>query len=431
MKGVFIMNEEKFYIFNLETTKIELEFDKADYDAMPEDQKKKLRSAFLFSGRSKRWVSRAKEPNLYRAKEVAISLGFVSEKRENERISYGEHLEKKAERAETRADRYEGYADNASTRAQELQKPLNDKRGDIAFFTQPIIAGHSGSQAFAKRREKIYAQYDKGFEEYRKSEYFKQRASTARNTANMEKLKNKGFVDRKIKECKKEIRKRKKNVEYYELELKRIEAGEQLKKFDQSPLTIAEVSRWLDNELELIEVAQDREGFFLNILDELGGVQFSFKDIKIGYIVALDKWGHVEVIGKGTQNISYKILTGGAAGMCGQAAYAEIKEILSSEEKREAHPFTVGETFTAKRYVNDDGNYATREVVFEIVKASDKTIQLKERGTDNKPITRKPVKVFGGKWCFTVDEHFNSTYYKMPSCLEKVNSSTGGDNHEH
>lgn len=54
--------------------------------------------------------------------------------------------------------------------------------GDIAFFTQPIIAGHAGSQAFARRREKIFAQYEKGFEEYRKSGYFRDRARIARET---------------------------------------------------------------------------------------------------------------------------------------------------------------------------------------------------------------------------------------------------------
>ena len=265
------MTEERFYIFNLETTKIELEFDKAEYDAFSMVQKGRLKNAFLFSGRSKRWVSRAKEPNLYRAKEVAASFGFTREEREGERISYSEQLERKAERAEERADRYEGYAENAISRVEVLQKPLNDKHGDISFFTQPIIAGHSGSQAFARAREKIYAKYEKGFDEYRKSEYFRDRASTARGTANMKKLNDKGYVDRKIKECKKEIRQRKKNVESYEMKLKRLEAGELLKRFDQTLLTVEDVSCWLYRELELIEVAQDKEGFFLNRLDELGG----------------------------------------------------------------------------------------------------------------------------------------------------------------
>jgi len=50
-------DNNKHYIFNLETTKIELHFEKADYSAMPEDQKTLLKGAFLFSGRNKCWVS--------------------------------------------------------------------------------------------------------------------------------------------------------------------------------------------------------------------------------------------------------------------------------------------------------------------------------------------------------------------------------------
>jgi len=45
-------------------------------------------------------------------------------------------------------------------------------RGDIAFFTQPIIADHAGSPALTRRREKMLAQYERDFEEYRKSAYF-------------------------------------------------------------------------------------------------------------------------------------------------------------------------------------------------------------------------------------------------------------------
>lgn len=54
------------YIFNLETTKIELHFDKAEYDALTDEQKKEIKSNFLWSNRGKCWVSRAKwRPGLY------------------------------------------------------------------------------------------------------------------------------------------------------------------------------------------------------------------------------------------------------------------------------------------------------------------------------------------------------------------------------
>jgi hypothetical protein len=144
------------YIFNLETTKIELHFEKSEYVALPEEKKKALKGAFLWSNRNGCWVSRAKEPNLYWAKRVAKDLGFEEEQREGERLSFGEQIERKQERAEDRACRFEQYAINAEKKAAALQKPLNAMHGDIAFFTQPIIAGHAGSQAFARRRERMF-----------------------------------------------------------------------------------------------------------------------------------------------------------------------------------------------------------------------------------------------------------------------------------
>ena len=70
------------YIFNLETTKIELHFVKAEYDTLTNEQKRLLKRAFLWSNYGKCWVSRAKEPNLWRAKEVAKKLGFTEEQRD-------------------------------------------------------------------------------------------------------------------------------------------------------------------------------------------------------------------------------------------------------------------------------------------------------------------------------------------------------------
>lgn len=64
------------YIMNKETGKIELHFDKADYLALAEDQKKDIKSNYLFSRVKRAWVSRAKFPNLYRAEKVAKDLGL-------------------------------------------------------------------------------------------------------------------------------------------------------------------------------------------------------------------------------------------------------------------------------------------------------------------------------------------------------------------
>lgn len=86
-------------ILNRETGKIELHFYKAEYLALPSEQKADLKSAFLFSKSGSCWVSRAKEPNTWRAERVAEKLGFSGVEKTGECLSYAEQLEHKAERA--------------------------------------------------------------------------------------------------------------------------------------------------------------------------------------------------------------------------------------------------------------------------------------------------------------------------------------------
>lgn len=413
----------KPYIFNLETTKIELHFEKSEYAALSAEQKSDLKSAFLWSHTGNCWVSRAKEPNLWRAKQVATKLGFTEEQRQGERLSFSEQVERQAERAEKRAERYEQYAENAERRGVSLQAPLNRMHGDVAFFTQPIIAGHAGSQAFARQRERMFAKYEKGFEEYRKSSYFQDRARTARATADGAKYRDVAYLDRRIKECRKEIRAREKNIIHYEQTLYAIENGEKKKRFDGTPITAEVVNDWIKRELELVEKAMDKQAFLEACVDQCGGILFSKDNIKIGFQVRLNDGfdSEVEVIGAGPQNITYRILTGGAKGMVLQAAYAEIKKIIKAEELRETHPFTVGEQFTAEQYVRvgDSPKWERIHVTYEIIKASSKTIQLKPVDGDGKAITRKPRKAYNGRWCFTLDDNYRNTFYKTESTTAK------------
>lgn len=402
------------YIFNLETTKIELHFEKSEYDNLTDEQKRELKGAFLWSNRGKCWVSRAKEPNLWRAKEIAKKLGFTEEQREGERLSYAEQLERQTERAEARADRYDGYADNAAGRAERLQKPLNDMHGDIAFFTQPNINSSAG-RAFTNRREKMYNQYHKGFEEYRKSEYFKDRAATARETASQAQFDDPAYLDRRIKECKKRIREIEKSLVSYEETLYKLEQGEEVKNYAGEIIPIDRIKSQIEYLLEQYEVTMDKQGYLENCFDKVNGYRFNKDNIKVGYIVLIKRWGQVEIVSTGPVNVGFKILTGGAAGGILQAAYAEISEIVKAEKKqREPHPFKVGEQYSAKVWDSSlgygKGKY--NSIDYEIIKATDTTIKLQLIGTNEKPITRKPCKTYGGKWRFSIDDTYGNTFYK-------------------
>jgi len=407
-------SNDRNYIFNLETTKIELHFEKSEYTELSAEKKAKLKSAFLFSGKAKAWVSRAKEPNLWKAKAVAKELGFTEEERQGERITYSEQLEQKSERAEVRAERYETYANNAEKRAETMQKPLNDMHGDNSFFTQPNINSSSG-RAFTNRRQKMFDRYDRGFEEYRKSEYFKERAQIARGTASNAQFENPAYLDRRIKECEKEIRKREKNIIHYEEILYAVENGEEKKWRGGEIVTAEEVKSLISRELELVEKAMDKQGYLENCLDDVGGMRFNKGNIKVGYIVLIRRWGEVEILSAGPKNVCFKILTGGAEGGVLKAAYAEISEVIKAEEKKpDIHPFEVGEKFEAIKYEYPAPCKTLRtKVIYEIIKASDATIQLKPVGTDAKPITRKPVKTYSGKWRFSINDTMGNTFYKI------------------
>ena len=170
--------------------------------------------------------------------------------------------------------------------------------------------------------------------------------------------------------------------------------------------------------MENTQRRKDKQGYLENCLDECGGLRFNKDNIKVGYIVSLGHREQVEIISTGSVNVGFKILTGGAAGMTLTGSYAEIKEIIEAVEKTRAddpHPFKVGEQYEAVRREYPEAHSfkcVETKVMYEIIKASDTTIQLRPVGTDVKPITRKPAKTYSGKWRFSVDDVYGNTFYK-------------------
>ncbi|MGE4284960.1 MAG: DUF3560 domain-containing protein [Clostridia bacterium] len=386
------------YILNQETQKIELHFEKSDYMALSEELKKKINSNFLWSNKNRAWVSRSTK-NHYWALKVAEMLGLENGGKEGERLSYAEQLERKADRAEVRAERFETYADNAERRGNNLSAALDAYRGDIAFFTQPIIAGHSGSQAFARRREKIFQRYRKGLDEYRKSDYFRDRATTAKNTASMDKLKDRVYLHNRIKEQNATIKKLQGNIVTYEDRIFRIQNGEVLKNYHNETLTVAQIETWLESSLEKMEYELDKLAFFENTLDDLGGIQFSQDNIKVGYIVKVKNSGRCEIVSAGPVNVKYKILDGGAAGMVLTDPYAAITEILAVKETpKVVNPYQVGDILCKYRPA---GNSIYK--AYQVIKttamgvkiqqiAVEKGVPVPGKFTDEKPMQKKITK---------------------------------------
>lgn len=274
------------YLLNQETSKLELHFSKSEYQALPENMKSEIKSAFLFSGKSGAWVSRTVN-NHYRAEEVAKKLNLENGGKVGERLSYAEQLEVKAEKAEARAERYEGYSDNAEKRAVNLQAQFNECRKDWSWLTQPIIAGHSGSRAFANHRNKVIARCERGFEEYKKSEYYQGRAATARATADNKKLQDKVYLDNKLKECNKSIKTYQGYIADCENRIYRIQQGEVLKNWEDGIVTVEGLESAIERYLDKYEYEQDKLNFFEDCLSQLGGVAYSKANVKVNDFIKI------------------------------------------------------------------------------------------------------------------------------------------------
>ena len=402
---------DSYFIRNRETGKLELHFDKADYDDLTDDQKREIKGAFLWGRRSGCWISRCKEPNLWRAEKIAKALGLADGGTTGERLSFAEQQERKAEKAERRAERFECAADAAAARGEQLQKPISDRRGDIAFFTQPNISSSAG-RAFTRQRDRMFAAYEAGFEAFNKSAYYRERAAIAHNTAAQKGLQDKGFIGRRIAECETALRKLKKNVERYEGFKQQIEQGTTVQRFNGKPLSLDTVNEWIETTLDRMEAQLDKLGYYQDALDALGGVEFSQENIRPGYIVKMKHFGACRVVSTGPKNITYQT---GVDGVVLTAAYAEIGGIVSAKEKAaEPHPFKVGDTFTCSRWNREKGDVDVLE--FRIIRATDKSVTIQTG--DEKPFVRKPSQIAwdkSDKWRLCITDWNDGTVYKLPN----------------
>lgn len=372
------------YIMNKETGKIELHMEKEDYDSLSEAEQKSLRGAYLWSGKLKAWVSRAKFPNLYHPKQIAKELGFTEEEKVGERLTYAQQLERQTERAEARAERYEGYASNAEKRGKALTSELEQHRGDIAFLTQPIIHGHKGSESFANRRRQIYSRFDKGMEEYRKSEYFKGKAATAMATAENAKLKVPSYLYNRIKEGTAAIRKLNKNLDKADALMTEIENSPEENPVVRGYYMLEKVTEWRERLLEMMEVEIDKLGFFQNALEEIGGFRFNQGNIKPGYVIKMRRLGNYKVLKTDPTTLYAKSISTG--GMC-SFNYAEIEEIISAEEtsqkESQLHPHKKHDIL-----VWNPRGPSQCLAAYQVIDVTEKTVLMREikLDSDGKPV---------------------------------------------
>lgn len=366
---------ENYYILNKTTNKVELHFDKATYTSLDADVKSSIKSACLFSRAGSCWVSRGYSGSwsAINAKSIAEKIGLSDAGAEGERLSFAEQQQRKAERAEARADRYDALADRAEDNAKRLQSPLESMRGDTAFFTQPNINTSAG-RAFTRQRERMYAAYERGFDEFKRSEYWRQRAETARETAKGCEVKSIAFCQRRIDECAHDIKAQIKLVTEYKAKLERLESGEQLKRYSGEPITAEDLERWIDGANERIDALIDKSSYYQTMIDAQGGQKFDKDSVQVGDVVTVERFGAWTVERKGPKNFTAK----NARGSVLTFAYTEITSI---QEKRQGdleikHGFRAGDVFSVKLWDYETHQYKPVSVTIVKVSAEKATVRV-------------------------------------------------------
>lgn len=349
------------YILNLETNKIELHFTKEAYKELPEADKKELKRFFLFSSSRKAWVSRSTN-NHYSAVRTAEKLGFTKGGETGERLSFSEKIEREASKAEARAERMEYRAEKAVKRAEQMQAEWKEKSNDWSYVTQPIIKGHSGAERFAKQRQRVLDRYGKGFEEYRKSEYFLERAETARRSASMEKFKSKSYLNNRIEESNKEMRR---------LESLMIQAEE---KGDEE-----RISKIYDT----MEYELDKLAHLHNLLEAIGGITYNKDNIKPGYYVLVGRtWDKVVKANNKTVEVQSSVVS-----YTMKYPYAEIEDVKipddwKEEKKTAVNPFEIDDIVIQ---TSIGGERIIK--AFQVVRKTDKNVIIQQiKIEDNQPV---------------------------------------------
>jgi len=305
--------KNNYFIRNRETGKMELHFDKATYQGLDRELKGKVKGYFLFSRYAGAWVSKGKFDG-YFPQAIAKEIGLTDAGETGERLSFAEQQEQKVERAEARAERCEARADKAIDRAEGLQAEFNRNRQDHAYIFQPGMGG-----SFDRYRERVQARYDKGFEEYRKSEHYRHQAENAQRTASQAKLRNPAFLDRRIKENEAEIREINRIV-------KRINAPGYLENHIKAGYPADSLEKYEKKLGERFEEVSDKLNFYRACLDEIGGAAFSKANVNKGDVVKIrGTWRQIERTNPNT--VSVINVDGPCAGWKMKYPYAEIKEV--------------------------------------------------------------------------------------------------------
>ncbi|MBK1439783.1 DUF3560 domain-containing protein [Parapedobacter sp. ISTM3] len=199
------METENYFLKNEESEKLNIFTTKQFYDSLIPDQKRVFRKYCLWSPKMECWVSKGKAVNSGYLKGLLKNLGFEDRGAVGQRLPFAEQVAREQERAAMRAERAEKRADKADRQSDALYNAATEMSSAIPFG-QPILIGHHSEQRDRRYRERMFNTMGKSVKEQEKAAYYRDKAETAKATAEGAKLKNPKYLSNRIKEAKAAIR---------------------------------------------------------------------------------------------------------------------------------------------------------------------------------------------------------------------------------
>jgi len=196
---------ENHYQTNLETGKLNIHTTKKFYDALPFEQRRIFTKYCLWSKKQDCWISKGKAENCYSLKTRLNEMGFVMTEAIGEKISFEEQVKRQQEKAEYRVENSEIRAEKAENRSNTLSERASDMLSVIPPG-QPILIGHHSEKRDRNYREKISTTFRRAREESNKADYYREKAATAKYTAEGKKFTNPKYLMNRIKEGEKNLR---------------------------------------------------------------------------------------------------------------------------------------------------------------------------------------------------------------------------------
>ncbi len=211
------------------------------------DIRTRMKSAgFRWSSRSGVWYARDNPRTRQIAGELATQGADVGEK-----LSYAEQMQAKKERVEARQERLEERIERKEAEADNRFDRAHDMASVIPFG-QPILIGHHSEKRDRNYRAKIDNNMRKGVEAQEEAKELGWRLDGSRRLA--AKAEDPGAVSRKIDKFETELRKIKRNEQYYSKE----------------------------RYAALVAKYDEMINYWKKILEDLGGLRVTKNDVKVG-----------------------------------------------------------------------------------------------------------------------------------------------------